>query len=166
MHSIAVEEEYCPSCGGWYSSSNFNLDTGWCHSCSGTNIQPRCRCGSVLKDTSRTMCPTCRQERWYELHADEVEFIIVVKAYSLESARQLVIRLTRPICRGCGKPIKGAAPTAMFCGNGECHSKRNRFNRLTRQGLTPTEALAIINSGTHTGSTPREERYGERQRSP
>jgi hypothetical protein len=140
----ALADEFCTNCGGWYSSVEFNYDTGWCVQCSlAVDPQPRCSvCGTVLVDVSRTTCHTCRQEHWYVVYADELEFVMLVKGYSLYQAKIHIARINRPICQCCRKPIKGAAPGALFCKqNKACHRMYGRYRRLIQQGLSQIEAL-------------------------
>ena len=149
-------EEYCPSCGFWVSYLNFDYDTGWCRPCTGsTNLQPQCtQCGTVLQEGhGRTTCPSCRQENWLAKHADEIEYLVVVKGYTVSYARQLLIELSRPICQCCGKPIKGAAAVGrwgetLFCRKTKaCRSAYPRYRKLLSQNLTTEQALAIIRRG-------------------
>ena len=145
-------EEICTSCGGWVSYLNFNYDTGWCNECSGTidNREKCIHCGNVLQgsDLYRTTCRICRQELWLARHADEIEFLMVVKGYSFTQSRLIVIKISRPICRACKKPIKGAQEGALFHkrnqDNSRCHSVYLKFKSLQKTGLTTEEALAII----------------------
>jgi hypothetical protein len=145
-------EEYCPSCGDWVNYLVFNHDTGWCNSCSGTqDHQPRCiHCGSVLQpEHGRTTCHTCRLERWLTKHADELEFLVVVKGYTIAQARLVIVKMIRPICQCCGKPIKGAKEGALFHQRAEfkrCRQAYVKYRSLVRQGLTTEEALGTIRS--------------------
>lgn len=141
------DEEFCTSCGDWFSADEFNYETGWCVECSPVSVVPTCsRCGTVLKDLRRTTCHHCRQEHWLEQHADELEFLITVKGYSLTQARVTIIKLVRPICQCCKKPIKGGTPgESLFCkSNKACHSMYGKYRRLLSKGLTKDEALAIL----------------------
>jgi hypothetical protein len=92
------------------------------------------------------MCPICRREQWYEQHADELEFLIVAKGYTLNIARTQLTKMLRPICRACGKPIKGGTPGGtLFCKrNNQCHRQYLKYRRLLKQGLTISQALSII----------------------
>ena len=143
--ALPLSEEYCPNCGGWFDSLEYNYDVGWCNACSQQiDRRPKCsHCGVALQPHhQRSMCRTCRQEQWYTTHADELEFFMVVKGYSLYQARQHIARITRPVCQSCRKPIKGAAPSALFCKqNKQCRSHYGKFRRLLKQGLSRVEAL-------------------------
>jgi len=147
MSETQLAEEFCPSCGNWYPLREFDAETGWCVGCSPVSASPQCyRCGTVLKDTSRTTCHTCRQELWLERHSDELEFLIVAKGYSLTAARIMVTQMMRPICQCCGKPIKGGTRgESLFCkSNKVCHSMYGRYRRLLAKGLTPVLALEQV----------------------
>lgn len=140
--ALPIGDEYCPNCGGWFDA--LDNETGWCNECS-QQIDHRAKCshcGGVLVDTSRSMCHTCRQEQWYTTHGDELEFVMIVKGYSLYQAKLHIARITRPICQSCRKPIKGAAPGALFCKqNKECRSRHGKFRRLVKQGMSRIDAL-------------------------
>lgn len=146
--ALTVEEEYCPNCGGWFDPTHFNFDTGWCRECSSRiERQPRCKCGVVLTDATRSTCPTCRQEQWYEVHADELEYVMLVKGYSLYQAKLYIARITRPICQCCHKPIKGARAGRLFCKqNKKCHSMYGKYRRLRKRGLSDIAALDKLHS--------------------
>jgi len=145
-------EEYCPSCGGWVSYLAFDHSTGWCLECSGTyDPQPRCsRCGDAIDAThGRTMCHTCRREVWLITHADDLEYLIVAKGYTVSHASDTIVRMVRPRCQWCGKPIHGAHRGALFHkanGYKGCRSASLKFKRLVKQGLTIQQALATIRS--------------------
>jgi hypothetical protein len=141
-------EEYCPSCGAWVSYLAFNHTTGWCIGCS--PITNGCaRCGKELQDRTRTTCAECRREQWLQRHADELEFLIIVKGYSFYQSQLLIIRMTRPICNACGRPIVGGHNGVLFHGRNQsksCYAAYRKFKRLLNQGLTHDEALATIRS--------------------
>jgi len=150
-------EEYCPSCGEWVSYLAFNHSTGWCIACSGSDHQLRCtQCGGVIvEEHGRTMCHPCRQEQWYIKHADELEYLMVVKGYSLALARTTIIRIRRPICQWCRHPIKGANERALFHKGKDfksCRSAAVKYNRLIKQGLTADQALATIKASRKEGT--------------
>jgi hypothetical protein len=72
---------------------------------------------------------------------------MVVKGYSFTLARITIVENSRPICQACHKPIKGAKDGALFHKRNEnksCHSVYLKFKALTKQGLTITEALAML----------------------
>jgi hypothetical protein len=72
---------------------------------------------------------------------------MVVKGYTFAQARAYVVKMVRPVCKACGKPIKGASEGALFHKRNEnkrCHLAYVKFKQLQRSGLTITEALAII----------------------
>lgn len=143
-------DEFCTSCGEWVSMLMFDYETGWCVGCSRSDdSQPRCsRCGGVLEPShGRTTCHSCRQELWLLAHGDDLEFLIVVKGYSVSYAREVIVKMTRPICQWCRRPIKGAHSGAMFHkGNNykACRSASLKFKRLLNKGLTIEEALATL----------------------
>lgn len=143
-------EEFCPECGSWVSYLVFNYDIGWCHTCVGeTATGPRCtRCGRDLPPGhGRTTCTNCRHEQWLSRHIDELEFLVVVKGYSVSQARLTIVDMVRPICQYCRKPIKGAHEGALFHKNQQnraCHSAYMKFARHRKQGLSVEEALAAI----------------------
>ena len=93
------------------------------------------------------MCHNCRQERWLEKYLDELEYLVVAKGYTVHQARMAIIKMIRPICQACSKPIKGGREGALFHKGNEnksCHAAYARFTRLRRSGLTVEEALARI----------------------
>lgn len=145
-------EELCPSCGEWVNYLAFDHDVGWCRECSGREDgQPRCtKCGGVVQLAhGRTTCPGCRQETWFEKHGDELEYLVVAKGYSLAQARLAIVKMIRPVCCACGKPIKGAKDGALFHQASEykrCRQAYGKYRNLVRQGLTTNEALATIRS--------------------
>jgi hypothetical protein len=145
--SPAVElEELCTNCGGWVHYLAYNYDVGWCNECAGEAGQPTCtRCGNTLPHLHRSTCNACRQELWLLKYADELEFLIVTKGYTVHKAREVITSMVRPICRCCGKPITGAREGALFCKQDRtCHRAYNKFKRLQRAGLTIEQALAKI----------------------
>jgi len=74
---------------------------------------------------------------------------MIVKDYSFSHAKKVLLKMLRPICQNCGKPIKGASEGALFCGRSlspPCYKAYRRYIRLTKkQGLTSREALDILN---------------------
>jgi hypothetical protein len=143
-------DEYCPSCGEWVNYLSFSYEEGWCHACVGSSeVRPTCRrCGDVLPDGhGRTTCPTCRLELWYIKYEDEVEYLMVAKGYTLGQAKLAIVKMVRPICQECGKPIKGGREGDLFHkgnNNRKCHSAYLKFARLRRSGLTNEAALAML----------------------
>jgi len=141
-------DEFCPSCGEWVLYLRFNHAVGFCDSCyQATDDRPRCRiCGNVLKSVHRTTCHVCRREAWYVLHSDELEYLMVVKGYSLSHAKITIAKMVRPICKWCNKPIAGAHNGALFCRSKKpCHSAYRRYIRMIKQeGLTSEEAFARL----------------------
>ena len=81
---------------------------------------------------------------WLAKHANELDYLIVVKGYSVYQARLVVSKMIRPICQWCRKPISGGKNGAMFHKRDSCHVAHDRFKKLVKSGLTPSEALAII----------------------
>lgn len=138
-------EDYCPSCGQWVSYLAFDHDEGWCNACVGES-GPRCTsCGGPLDAShGRTTCHACRVEAWLTAHADELEWFVVVKGYTLGQARSAVSSMIRPICQLCHRPIKGAKAGALFHKTGRCRAAYQQFKRLQRQGLSSQDALATI----------------------
>lgn len=138
-----LQDEYCPNCGDWYIYLNFNYEVGWCNNCAGV---PRCiHCQQPLPDRHRTTCAVCRLELWLTKYADEIEYLVVVKGYNISQAKAKVVKMVRPLCMHCGRPIKGAKEGALFCKTKpSCHSAYNKYKRLLKQGLTAEQALAII----------------------
>lgn len=143
----AETEEFCTSCGEWATPDEFNYDTGWCIQCS-PDSKPRftcSRCGTALNHGHRTTCPTCRQEQWYVKYADELELLIVAKGYTVVRAREVLVRIIRPLCYCCGEPIPFVDERAVFCKrNKECRSAGLKFIRLRKTGLTAEAALARV----------------------
>lgn len=72
---------------------------------------------------------------------------MVVRGYTLVQSRVTIVEESRPICLACHKPIKGAKDGALFHKRNEnksCHSVYLKFKLLQKQGLTTTEALAML----------------------
>lgn len=91
------------------------------------------------------MCRHCRQEAWLDIHADELELLVVTKGYSVSYAREVIARLVRPVCKKCRKPIKGGAPGSLFCkSNKRCHAAYNKYRRLVRSGVSHDDALREV----------------------
>ncbi len=142
------DEEYCPNCGSWVVYLHFNYTSGWCNDCS--PHEPQCiHCGGVLQSTHRTTCSSCRQELWLARHADEIEFLVVCKGYTVAQAKIQIAKMIRPICQACFKPILGGKDGALFHKNKpKCHSAYVRYKKLVKQGnLTTLDALAMIRDG-------------------
>lgn len=138
-------DEFCANCGSWVSYLHFNFEVGWCNDCS--PISDSCiRCGTPLKDRTRSTCETCRWEIWLEKWVDELEFLIVAKGYSVNLARVTILRMSRPICKACGRPIIGGREGALFHGRGHpaCHAKYREFKRLQRSGVAADDALTRV----------------------
>lgn len=145
--TVVELDEFCSNCGEWVYYLNFNYESGWCTECTQDSVtHPTCvRCGCALAHRHRSTCHTCRQELWLERHADELEFLMIVKGYSLVRAREVIAKMVRPICQCCGKPIVGAREGALFCKrNKQCHAMYLKFVRLRKSGLTASVALATI----------------------
>lgn len=143
---LAQLEEYCPSCGGWVSYLAFNHSIGWCNGCVRKDSTPRCTtCNKEINPShGRTTCHACRLELWYERHADEIEYLVVCKGYSVYQARQLISKMIRPICQWCGIPISGAKEGALFHKRDLCRKAHHRYKRMIKQGLPSQQALATI----------------------
>lgn len=159
MVAVAPLEEYCPSCGGWVSYLHFDHESGWCRQCVGSNDdQARCtRCGSVLPvNHGRSTCHNCRQERWLERYMDDLEYLVVAKGYSVHQARMAIVKMVRPICHACHRPIKGGREGALFHKSNEnksCHAAYARYVRLVKSGLTQAQALDRIQVRTRRITT-------------
>lgn len=157
MVAVGPLEEYCPSCGDWVSYLHFNHAEGWCNQCVGSNDdQPRCSaCGGVLPaNHGRSMCHNCRRERWLSKHLDEVEYLVVAKGYSVHQAQLIVVRLIRPVCVACNKPIKGGREGTLFHKSNEnksCHAAYARYVRLRKSGLSELDALDRIRGQRRRG---------------
>ena len=99
------------------------------------------------------MCHNCRQERWLERYMDELEYLVVAKGYSIHQARMIIVKMVRPICHACNKPIKGGREGALFHKSNEhkaCHAAYARYMRLRRSGLTQAEALDRVKRPKHS----------------
>lgn len=147
-------EEYCPSCGRWVNYLAFDHDEGWCNECATPHDSaPKCTsCGTTLNERhARTMCHACRLEEWFTQHADELEWLMVVKGYSVWKARLTITNMVRPLCQHCSKPIKGGNSRALFHNTGACKTAYARYKRLQRQGLTSAQALDTLKSQSHQG---------------
>ena len=91
------------------------------------------------------MCKACREEAWLTKHADDVEYLVVAKGYTVAHARRTVANMVRPICHSCGKVIKNGNSKSYFCKQQvECHAAYNKYRRLVRSGLRPDAALAAV----------------------
>lgn len=87
---------------------------------------------------------------------DELEYLVVVKGYSVHQARMVIVRMIRPICVACGKPIKGGRESALFHKGNEnksCHAAYARYVRLRKSGLTDAQALDRIKVRHRRGAT-------------
>jgi hypothetical protein len=145
--ALTLSDEFCPNCGQWVSATTFNFNEGFCLTCSKTLASRESRCTICRRTVShRTMCKACSLETWYIRHGDEVEYLVVTKGYTVAQARQTIQKMIRPICNCCGSVIRWGTPgETLFCkSNKQCHSARNRYNRLISKGATPSEALAQI----------------------
>lgn len=72
---------------------------------------------------------------------------MVTKGYSLSHAKLTIVKMVRPICQHCRKPIKGGREGDLFHkgqDNKACHAAYSKFKRLQKQGLTLLEALDTL----------------------
>lgn len=131
MAAVAdIHEEVCPSCGNFVD--HLDIETGFCLECLGISQSQCLGCTKPFhKDTPhRKLCATCRDERWLERHADELEEFLVYGA-RMAFAKREVYKRNRPVCIVCSKPIKGAAEGASFCtATIECRRWRKRYRTL------------------------------------
>lgn len=125
-----AEQDYCPSCGKFVDE----LDdaSGWCFECSGTG-ETRCiACGEKFRKDQphRKLCHGCRDERWLERHANELEVYLEFGA-RISFAKREVYKQNRPVCIACGNPIKGAADGTIFCTRTiDCKRWQRRYRTL------------------------------------
>jgi hypothetical protein len=93
---------------------------------------------------------------------DELEYLIVAKGYSVHQARMCIVKMVRPICLACNKPIKGGREGALFHKGNEnksCHAAYARYVRLRKSGLTEADALDRIRVRPRRGTLqPRAEK--------
>ena len=85
---------------------------------------------------------------------DELEYLIVAKGYSIHQARMSIVKMVRPICQACNKPIKGGREGALFHKSNEnkaCHAAYARYVRLLKSGLTERDALDRIKVRSRRG---------------
>lgn len=125
-----LSQELCPSCGDFVNQ--LNDTTGFCDSCSGDNRAQCMACGEkfVADQPYRKLCRSCRDERWLERHADELEDLLSYGA-RIAFAKRQVYRENRPLCIACGDPIKGVAKGALFCTRTiDCRRWRRRYKTL------------------------------------
>ena len=148
MRSAEVHrnDELCPQCGNFVDE--LDDETGWCFECSGTS-EARCLACSrpFIKDQShRKLCPACREERWLQRHADELEMYLSYGA-RISFARRQIYYENRPICIACSNPIKGAADGAIFCTRTiECRRWRRRYRTLREKYGDQKKALAEVSA--------------------
>lgn len=125
-----THEEVCPACGNFVNS--LDVETGWCNACLGISQSQCFACGgNFIKDTPhRKLCTSCRDERWLERHANEIEEFLSYGA-RMSFAKREIYKLNRPVCIACGVSIKGAAESASFCTTSiECRRWRKRYRTL------------------------------------
>lgn len=144
---IHHEEEFCPSCGEFVDA--LDDETGFCYTCIGDARRDCLACGKQFRadQTHRKLCPSCRDERWLQQHAEEVEVYLSYGA-RIEFARRQVYFENRPVCIACGQPIKGATNGAVFCTRTiVCRKWRRRYRTLREKyesrGARNSQKLAL-----------------------
>lgn len=136
----------CASCGHFVDA--LDGETGWCYECSGRHISRCMACNEeFLKDQPhRKLCAGCRDERWLERHADELEVYLSYGA-RISFAKREVYKQNRPVCIACGNPIKGAADGATFCKRTmECRRWRRRYRTLKEKLHDSKQALSQVSA--------------------
>lgn len=140
-----TEENFCTNCGEWFPDSEYDYEAGWCVRCvspPSTSVCSSCG-GSIPQEYRRTICNACVQENWLTRHADEIEYMIVVKGYSYSRARLVLAELIRPICVFCANPIRYGTPgESLACSEHKNHG--NRLRRMLNQGVAPSEAIKLL----------------------
>jgi hypothetical protein len=90
---------------------------------------------------------------------DELEYLIVAKGMSVHQARMTIVKMVRPICHACNKPIKGGREGALFHKSNDyksCHAAYGRYVRLRKSGLTERDALDRIKTRVRDGRYPNQ----------
>ena len=124
--SSKVTQELCPHCGEFVN--RLMLDTGWCVSCSGYNV-----------NTSLLV------EQWLTTNANAVEHYLL-QGNSLSKSIDLVAKGLKPVCVVCGTEMNNASRGSVFCRrNATCRKFARRYTYLYQdKGLTKAQALARI----------------------
>ena len=152
MEASPTTIDYCPSCGEW--DKVIDEYTCWCLDCSPQvrNKIPCNTCGEyILISNGTTICADCKLEQWLAKYTDDLEFLIVYKGYSFSRARATVARIIRPVCKCCGKSIKGGTPgETLFCkANPRCHKMYRKYKKLMKDGMSAEDALREVTSVLH-----------------
>ena len=145
--SLAYSLDICPNCGDFADLDDF---TGWCADCSpqvARNSIPCNTCGEPVPISyGTTICSKCKREQWLGKYTDDIEFLMAYKGYSFSKARTYVAKIVQPICKCCGRPVKGGTPgETLFCkSNPRCHRRYRQYKRLLKSGLSQEEALREV----------------------
>lgn len=149
--AIAYKEfgdEFCPQCAQW---KPLIQSTGWCLTCTRRLHPGLCfcdTCGREFTNTNqfRNQCPSCSQTDWIARNADRIELYIGA-GLTYEMAVARVSYDNRPICRCCGKKIKGGTDGRhLFCKTtAECRTAARRYKYYKEQkGMKRDTALAAV----------------------
>lgn len=162
-----THEEFCPSCGNFVDT--LDVETGFCLECLGISQSQCLGCKEPFTKDSphRKLCGKCRDERWLERHADELEQYLIYGA-RMSFAKREVYKHNRPVCISCGTAIKGAPEGASFCTTSiECRRWRKRYRTLREnyQGkglIDPAKsALAEVSAEIFASSHRMEIRFSD-----
>jgi hypothetical protein len=134
---------FCSECGDFFDK----LDelTGWCEKCSiaAGYLAPSCPICHEPTINGKP-CSKCRYAAWLLRNGDAIDRAIAEHGLSPRNAKKIVEAANRPICKSCGKPIKGGQKGRHnFCmKNPECVKAHNAYTYHIKT-KPPEEALAL-----------------------
>lgn len=134
-----VELILCPRCGEL--TDVLSDRTGWCSNCTKEQSIYTCeRChNEFLSKTQRPFCTYCRELNWLEVHADEIEDVMVSESCSFRTARTKVSEAHRSRCVACGQLLP---KVGYFCKkNSKCRRLYTKFHKKRLKGMSVEQAL-------------------------
>lgn len=140
----AADSEYCPSCGEFYTTDEFNYTTGWCVSCSSSVDSSKEHAAALGKTPAFNL--TSELNEWLLRHADHIEHFMLTQQITAEQAVILVRADLRPTCGVCGSQVPHGNTRTIFCSKTtQCRRAKRRYKYLYQtKGLSKAQALAQI----------------------
>lgn len=129
-----INNEICPSCGEFFKE--LIPETGWCVECTKES--------GIEADVGSKLYR--RIEAYLAINADEIEHYLLQGLSFNRAIGKLHRNNGRPHCLSCGKLMRRAPRTAVFCrSTPQCRRFSRRYVYLYRERkMTKSEALAIV----------------------
>lgn len=127
-------EEFCPKCGKYVETTEFNELTGWCIECSPAN------------SSTFATANFYKLEHFLKKNADKLEHYIQQGNSIWQALDHVCDPNDRPVCVVCGEVIRYARRNSVFCRKTvQCRKYSRRYVYLySHKGYSKTVAFAMV----------------------